>query len=180
MKQLANGITVIRMICAGAIFVVSPKTITFWGAYVVGSLSDILDGFVARIFHIQSDIGAKLDSVADLMFVIALIFSLIKYFSIPSWVLISIIVMTTWRGVNLFIGYYRFRTFASIHTLLNKGVGGMVYGFPIIYLILGLTGSCILISVFAGLATLEEMLLLVSSDTLNCDKLSFFDNHDND
>lgn len=179
MKQLANGITVVRMICAGVIFMVSPLSMAFWSAYIGGGLSDVLDGLVARKFQLQSDLGAKLDSIADLMFILAIIFSAMKHFSMPLGVIISACVITSWRFINLAIGYWRFRTFASIHTLLNKGVGGMLYGFPLFYMILGLTVSCILISVFAGLATLEETLLLISSETLECDRLSLLEKHCN-
>ncbi|MDP4118803.1 MAG: CDP-alcohol phosphatidyltransferase family protein, partial [Bacillota bacterium] len=67
-----------------------PFSIFFWICYLLGGLSDLLDGFVARRLNQQSAAGAKLDSIADMVFGVAIFIVVIKNIHVPVWLWICI------------------------------------------------------------------------------------------
>lgn len=65
----ANIITVCRIILSIILIFLTPNSSPFYMVYILCGFTDMLDGFVARKTHSESDIGAKLDSIADITFV---------------------------------------------------------------------------------------------------------------
>ena len=59
----------------------------------VGSISDALDGKIARKFNASSNFGAKLDAMCDKLFILSLGISLITLLPILSKVLVSIMLL---------------------------------------------------------------------------------------
>lgn len=70
----ANLITLSRIAAAAVLAFVPPCSGLFGLCYLWGGVSDLLDGMVARLMKHQSPAGARLDSIADLILVIALLF----------------------------------------------------------------------------------------------------------
>ena len=70
-KNLANIITVSRIIVSISIAFVIPFSSTFFLLYSYCGISDIIDGFVARKTHTESVRGALLDSIADIVFLVS-------------------------------------------------------------------------------------------------------------
>lgn len=86
-SQLANKITLIRIFGVGLIFWLVPfKTndIALWviTIFTIISLTDYLDGWVARRFKIESDLGKVLDPLADKILILCFL-PLIKMQVIP-------------------------------------------------------------------------------------------------
>ena len=65
-NNLANIITSIRLIGAYVLIAFNPNGKYFIWVYTLCGITDVLDGFVARKLHTESELGSKLDSVADL------------------------------------------------------------------------------------------------------------------
>lgn len=66
--SLPNILTSARIVCAALMpFFALPST-GFYVVYTFGGLTDAVDGTVARKLKLESEFGAKLDSVADLLF----------------------------------------------------------------------------------------------------------------
>jgi CDP-diacylglycerol--glycerol-3-phosphate 3-phosphatidyltransferase len=61
----------------------APFSPVFWVCYLGGGVSDLLDGPVARALHIQSDVGAAMDSAAGLVFAAAIAVVVFEMFSFP-------------------------------------------------------------------------------------------------
>lgn len=77
-KQIPNILTMMRLF---APFVVIPLFITgnFMPAFysiIAFSLTDAVDGFIARTFHLTSELGKDLDTIADKLFATTLLISL--------------------------------------------------------------------------------------------------------
>ena len=66
--NLANSITCVRILGTFLMMFVDPFTSQFFTIYTVAGISDVLDGFVARITNTVSNFGARLDSTSDLFF----------------------------------------------------------------------------------------------------------------
>jgi CDP-diacylglycerol--glycerol-3-phosphate 3-phosphatidyltransferase len=60
-----------------------------FGLFVFGAITDLLDGYLARLFNTQTHLGRMLDPLADKIFLISLFYSLAfissPSFHIPSW-----------------------------------------------------------------------------------------------
>lgn len=78
MKRLVNAITCTRFVFALILVLAAPGSAWFWAAYGLGAVSDVLDGLLARRFGVQSDGGARLDSAADIAFLLALTAALLR------------------------------------------------------------------------------------------------------
>lgn len=61
------------------------------GLFVAGSVTDTLDGRIARRYHIVSRLGVFLDLTADKVFVSAALVALVQVGAVPAWIAIVII-----------------------------------------------------------------------------------------
>ena len=65
-----------------------------WGAFalfVVASLTDFLDGYIARKYHQVSDFGKFLDPLADKLLTIAAMAMFCEWGQIPAWALMIVL-----------------------------------------------------------------------------------------
>jgi len=53
--------------------------------FIIAVVSDALDGFIARVFHQKSNLGAHLDPLADKILLISAYVTLAIFNLIPSW-----------------------------------------------------------------------------------------------
>jgi CDP-diacylglycerol--glycerol-3-phosphate 3-phosphatidyltransferase len=70
-------------------------TLPFWVLYLIAGLTDILDGFLARRWGAESKFGARLDSLADFLFVLAVGYKLFPWLKLPAtlWMMIGLIAL---------------------------------------------------------------------------------------
>lgn len=97
--NLANILTVTRLVLLPLIvlFLYLPFVWAAWvslGIYVFGSLTDYLDGYVARKYGQESDFGRLMDPVSDKIFVMTILLMLVAVDRITGgWVLGVVIIM---------------------------------------------------------------------------------------
>lgn len=109
MKHLPNALTISRIILifcfvALANFDTANPTCVKVGehtAYVchvialivafLAGITDLLDGYLARKYHVESDFGRLMDPLADKIFILATFVMMLDYGMIPGWVLIVIL-----------------------------------------------------------------------------------------
>lgn len=86
-KHIPNALTSANLLCGmiGIVFVLAGEI--YFGAYFIflAALFDFLDGFVARLLKVSSDIGKQLDSLADL----------VTFGILPSFILFKMVESTT-------------------------------------------------------------------------------------
>ena len=58
--------------------------------FIIGALSDKLDGYIARKTNQITDFGKLIDSIADKILVIAAMIILVEFGKIPSWIVIVV------------------------------------------------------------------------------------------
>lgn len=148
---------------------VAPFEIAFWICYLCGGFTDLIDGFIARKLNQQSATGAKLDSLADMVFSVAIMIVVIKNISLPLWIWICACLIALIRIISYIIGFYKFRTFSSLHTFANKATGVVVFAFPLLYVIWNTIIAGTIISIVAFISSLEEFIVTVKSNALNRD-----------
>lgn len=153
---------------------VKPLTISFYIIYIVCGLSDMVDGYIARKTGTTSDLGAKLDTVADFIMVTVLLVVLVPIIKPSLMIIIWIIVIGLVRIASMIVAFVKYQTFASIHTYSNKVTGMILFLFPLLLLMGSRELLMAVICVVASLSALEEFVIQLTSRDLELDRKSFF------
>ena len=95
MKRIPNLLSMSRIVLCLPLLLVDAMTLPFWTLYVIAGLTDMLDGFLARRWGVESKFGARLDSMADFVFVLAVGYKLFPYLKLPAtlWMMIELIAL---------------------------------------------------------------------------------------
>jgi len=90
---IPNLITILRVLLVPifVIYIINDKTLGSLIIFVIASVSDALDGFIARVFHQKSDLGTYLDPLADKILLVTAYTTLSILKMIPSWLAVLII-----------------------------------------------------------------------------------------
>ena len=105
-------------------------TVPFWVLYLIAGVTDILDGFLARQWGVESKFGARLDSLADFVFVLAVGYKLFPYLKLPAalWVMIALIAMVKIvNAISSFVMKHRQGQSPFLHTKANKLTGFLLF-----------------------------------------------------
>jgi len=99
----------------------------------------MFDGQLARrIKDAKSELGAILDSVADLALISVLIFALMPMMQMWSWLSIAfacVLILKLFASTS--IGFIRFKEFISLHTISFKILATFLFIHPIVYYFAG-------------------------------------------
>ncbi len=129
---IPNIITSARIVGTVCMMFTEPFTRAFYIVYTLTGLSDVLDGTVARLTKTTSAFGAKLDSVADLLFYITMFFMILpRLFGMLPWILWVLFLLVVFLRITAYLtAAARFKKFASSHSILNKITGAAVFATP--------------------------------------------------
>ena len=128
---MANIITCIRIICASALIFSPMFSSRFYILYILGGISDVLDGIVARHFGKETKFGARLDTIADIVFTAVVIVKVVQNINIPVWLIIWIACIAVIKCINIISGFVINKRFVSEHTVLNKICGVFLFAVPL-------------------------------------------------
>jgi CDP-diacylglycerol--glycerol-3-phosphate 3-phosphatidyltransferase len=174
MKNVPNMITGMRIMMAISLIFLTPNTYFFLVLYLLCGLSDILDGFLARKYKLQSPLGATFDSIADVIFFGVTVFVYLPIIRLPQTILLWILLIFIIRLISILIVGIKYHTFAILHTYLNKATGFALFCFPILIYVLGVTLSGYLLCGIASISAIEELLIQITSKKLQRDIKSIF------
>lgn len=79
--------------------------------FIAASVTDVLDGFIARTFHCISDVGKALDPLADKISLIGIALCLFLSRRIPVWMMLAMTareLLMIWGGIVLWRNHIRF------------------------------------------------------------------------
>ena len=91
--NIPNLLTLLRIILVPVIVILLIQGLFFRAliAFIVAALSDVLDGFLARILNQQTTLGAYLDPIADKALLASSFVTLSVLHIIPSWLTVIVI-----------------------------------------------------------------------------------------
>lgn len=142
----------------------------------INLISDILDGLIARLFNLQTEFGAKIDSIADigtyLMAFIGMI-TLQKGF-VMAYKIEFILLIALWIVPQIY-ALIRFKRFPSFHLWSYKLTGYLQGIFIFSYFVLGFNSFYFhLMLTVSYLAYLEELVLVIILPKLQSNLKSIF------
>ena len=152
MKRLPNVISELRIAGSIGLLFCDVRGWPFWSLYVLCGLSDILDGWLARRLHAETEAGAILDSVSDIVFVACCAIRLLPVLEIPAWLWIWVGVIVIIKMVNQISALFVYKRFCFLHTVANKLTGLLLF-----LTVPGMFRSMIPISIVAALATFAAL-----------------------
>ena len=156
MRSLANCITAIRILCSIALLFFPAFSTGFYVLYITAGISDMVDGWVARRTHTASELGAKLDTIADIVFVVICLVKLLPVLNITTWLWVWIGVIALIKIINIISGYIVQKRFVSVHSTMNKVTGLLLFVFPLTLSLIDLKYSAAVVCIFATFAAIQE------------------------
>ena len=173
MKISPNKLSFIRIIFSLLLFFTKPLSYLFFIIYLICSISDVLDGYVARKYNLVTDFGAKLDSIADMTMFLSLIIVLLPVlnFTLEIYVLILIIVIL--KIASAIYCYIKIEKLSTIHRYLNKITGLLIILIPVLLIFAPSENLIAIICIIATIAAIEEFLIIRYSQYLdiNCESI---------
>jgi len=172
--MIPNIITIIRIIISFILIPFDPIGNIFKLLYVLGGISDVLDGYLARKMDLESLLGARLDSLSDFIFFSIVVYKIYDIVYIYKYVLEIFVFIVAVRFISIVICKIKFGKIAIMHTVGNKITGMMLYLYlffmysnisEIYQYILCLVGIC---------SALEELLIHIKSNELEINRKHIF------
>lgn len=174
----ADYITLIRILCTAVLVFLKPLSVWYYVMYSLAGASDVADGAVARATKTSSEFGAKLDSIADLLFYSVTLIKILPILvaKLPTLIWYAVTLVLLIRTASYITAAVKYRRFASQHTYMNKLTGLMIFMVPYMLNTAIATVYCITACVIGGLASLEELLLHLLNREYNIKFKSIFSN----
>ena len=126
----------------------------------------MIDGAVARKTGTVSEFGSRLDTIADIVFVAVCLIKVIPVLDVPVWLYIWITIIAFIKMANIAVGYIRQKEFISVHSLMNKMTGGLLFVFPLTLVYMDLRYSATVVCMVATVAAIQEW-YLVNRNVMN-------------
>lgn len=162
---MANLITGSRIVLSVALLFCPALSPVFFVLYIAAGISDMIDGAVARKTGTVSEFGARLDTVADIVLVAVCLFKLLPVLDVPVWLCIWIAVIAVIKAANIAVGYLRQKRLISVHSILNKVTGGLLFVFPLTLTWIHFKYSAAVVCAVATVAAVHEGWLVQAGRT---------------
>ena len=155
-KQIANIMTSFRIFGSIGLLCCPVFSAAFLGLYIFCGLTDMVDGTIARKMGAASLFGARLDTVADFLFVTASFVKLVPVIWIPVRIWVWVAVIAVVKLVNLAWGFMQMKQMPSVHTIANKATGLCLFLLPLTMSSVDLRYTAPVVCVIATIATIQE------------------------
>ena len=155
-KHIANILTGCRILGSILLLFFPAFSAEFYILYLLCGFSDMIDGTIARKTHSTSELGSKMDTAADFVFVTASLIKLLSIIHIPQWLWIWGSVIATVKVSNIIWGYVSKKQFISLHTIMNKATGLLLFMLPLTIPFLELKEIAIAVCSIATISAIQE------------------------
>lgn len=153
---MANLITSCRILLSLLLLFFPALSPGFYGLYLAAGLSDMLDGLVARRTNTASPLGARLDSMADLLFLAVCLLKLLPVLALPVWLWVWVGMIALLRLVNILSGFVCRKKLVLLHTGANKLTGALLFLLPLSLGFLNISCTAIPLCALASFAAIQE------------------------
>ena len=155
-KNVANILTSFRILGSILLLFFPVFDLAFYILYLFCGFSDMIDGIVARKTNSTSQFGSQLDTIADLVFVVAAMIKLLPVIHPPGWLWIWGSVIAIIKVANIVWGFIRRKKFVAYHTVFNKTTGLLCFLLPLTLQLIEPTYSLAIVCIIATIAAIQE------------------------
>ena len=156
-----NIITCVRILGTAALVFIEPFCVAFYVIWTICGVSDVLDGTVARMLKKESKFGARLDSIADIMFYLLMLYRVLPTLIavLPRWIWIIVCAIALTRIGAYVTALIKYKRFASLHSYLNKLSGFMLFLVPYFIFMSWFWIYCVVLCGIGLASSIEELLI---------------------
>ena len=155
-KYIANILTGCRIFSSILLLFFPAFSVAFYIIYLFCGFSDMIDGTIARKTNNTSKFGSQLDTIADLIFIVVSMIKLLPVIHIPRWLWIWGIVIAIIKIGNIILGYISEKQFISLHTIMNKITGLLLFPLPLTVSFVELKYTAIVVCSVATFSAIQE------------------------
>lgn len=155
-KHIANILTFCRISGSILLLFVPVFSAEFYIIYLFCGLSDMIDGAIARKTNSISRFGSQLDTIADLIFTVVSMIRLLSEIHLPSWLWIWGGIIAIIKTGNIILGYVSKKKFISLHTIMNKVTGLMLFMLPLTISLAEPKYTSVVVCSFATFSAVQE------------------------
>ena len=120
----------------------------------------MIDGTIARKTGEVNKFGARLDTIADFVFMLVCSIKILPLIRIALWLWVWIIVIASIKIFNIALIFIRKKKLISIHSVLNKITGFALFLLPLSLTFVETTYSVATICLLATIAVVQEVYLI--------------------
>ena len=161
-KHIANILTSCRILGSILLLLFPAFSLGFYITYLLCGFSDMIDGTIARKTNSSSEFGSKLDTIADLVFVVASMIKLLPAIHIPLFLWIWGAAIGLIKISSIIYGYAHKKQFISLHTIMNKITGLLLFLLPLTMAFLGFNYTAIAVCSVATVSAIQEGLCITN------------------
>ena len=161
-KHIANILTGFRVLGSVLLLFFPAFSVAFYSIYLFCGLSDMIDGTIARKTNSTSEFGSKLDTVADLVFVTVSMIKVLPTIYIPLWIWIWGVVIAIIKIGNILWGCVSKKQFISLHTVVNKITGLLLFLLPLTLSFVDRRYSFVAVCSVATFSAIQESVYIVT------------------
>lgn len=165
-KYIANIITGGRIAFSLPLLFIPLSSVWFYMLYIFCGLTDVIDGAVARKTGTVCETGARLDTVADGVFMFVCSIKILPLMYIPIWLWVWIIVIALIKIFNIASVFIYKKKLISIHSMLNKTIGFALFLLPLSLTFVEAACSVVVICVLATIAVMQEVVFIAKGHVL--------------
>ena len=155
-KHIANILTGSRILGSILLLFFPAFSLGFYITYILCGFSDMIDGTIARKTNSISKFGSQLDTIADFVFVLVSLYKLLPAIHIPGWLWIWGGVIAVIKIGNIIWGYVSKKQFISMHTIMNKLTGLLLFLLPLTMSFMELKCTAVVVCSIATFSAIQE------------------------
>lgn len=152
----ANALTISRLVLSPSLLFLPLFSAPFTAAYLYCGMSDMADGYIARKTHTESETGAKLDSMADLVFAAICTLRVLPHMHLDAWLWLWIALIALIKTANIASVLAREKSFSMPHTMANKITGALLFALPLTMPFADIRYTAIPVCAVASFAAIQE------------------------
>lgn len=131
-------------------------SVPFWVLYCWGGVSDMIDGPIARKMKAVSDLGARIDSVADLMFIVCSAVLILPIIELPGWIWLRVAAIGVIKTGLIVFASCREKHLTIPHSKSNKLTGFLLFCLPFALVFVEPTIPALVVYASAFFSVLED------------------------
>ncbi|MBE6911777.1 MAG: CDP-alcohol phosphatidyltransferase family protein [Ruminococcaceae bacterium] len=157
---MANIITSCRILFSICLLFCPVFSVSFYIFYLFCGITDMVDGTIARKTGAVSGFGARLDTTSDFIFFAVSLIKLFPVIHIPKWIWVWIAIIAIIKIFNIISGFAYKKRFISLHTVMNKITGLLLFLLPLALQFAEIKFSLIAVCIVATISAIQERYLI--------------------